>query len=73
MKPDITGGDLVIMGESPGPIFGETLRHVLAAKLDGTVVSKEEQLALAGRYLAERHEGATLAPLNLTEVLLGRT
>jgi tRNA nucleotidyltransferase (CCA-adding enzyme) len=73
VKPDVTGADLVIMGETPGPLFGETLRHVLAAKLDGTVVSREEQLALASRYLAERHEGAVLAPLNLTEVLLGRT
>ena len=73
VKPDITGEDLANMGETPGPVFGEALRYVLAAKLDGKAVTREEQLALASKYLAEHHEGAEQAAVNLTEVLNGRT
>jgi tRNA nucleotidyltransferase (CCA-adding enzyme) len=73
VTPDITGSDLAALGEKPGPLFGETLRYVLAAKLDGKVVSREEQLDLAGRYMTVRHEGVEKAAVNLTEVLRGRT
>ncbi|MDR2487952.1 MAG: CBS domain-containing protein [Desulfovibrio sp.] len=73
VKPDISGRDLAVLGETPGPLFGETLKYVLAAKLDGLVISREEQLALAGRYMTVRREGAEKASVNLTEVLHGRT
>ena len=69
----ITGDDLATLGEIPGPLYGEVLRHVLAAKLDGTAPTHEQQLALASKYLAERHEGTLQAAVNLTEVLNGRT
>lgn len=73
VRPDITGEDLASLGEEPGPMFGETLRHVLAAKLDGKVSTKEEQLALASRYMTAQREGTQQAALNITEVLGGRT
>ena len=73
VKPDISGDDLATLGEIPGPLYGEVLRHVLAAKLDGTAPAREQQLALASRYLSERHEGTKQAAVNLTETMNGRT
>jgi tRNA nucleotidyltransferase (CCA-adding enzyme) len=73
VTPDITGKDLAALGEPPGPLFGETLRYVLAAKLDGRAVSRDEQLSLAAAYLAVRREGSEKAAVNLTEVMKGRT
>lgn len=73
VKVDITGDDLAEMGEAPGPMFGEVLRHVLAAKLDGKAVTRDAQLALASRYMVAQREGRELAALNLTEVMNGRT
>ena len=51
VRVDITGDDLLKMGEIPGPLYGEVLRYVLAAKLDGKAFTREEQLALAARYM----------------------
>ncbi|MDL2216372.1 CBS domain-containing protein [Desulfovibrio sp. OttesenSCG-928-M14] len=73
VKVDINGEDLAGLGEEPGPLFGEALKYVLRAKLDGLVRSREEQLALAARYIVEQKEGRKLALLNITEVLGGRT
>ncbi len=73
VKPDITGEDLAALGQAPGPLFGEVLRHVLAAKLDGKAPTRDEQIALASKYLTDHHEGAEQAVLNITEVLNGRT
>lgn len=73
VKLDINGNDLEALGETPGPLFGEALQYVMAAKLDGKAPSREEQLALAARYIVTKREGADLAPLNLHEVLNGRT
>ena len=73
VKVDITGDDLALLGEVPGPMFGEVLRHVLAAKLDGKAVTRDAQLALASKYMVASREGRELAALNLTEVLNGRT
>ena len=73
MKPDITGLDLERLGESPGPLFGEALHYILAAKLDGRAPTRDAQLALAARYITAKREGEDIAPLNLTEVMGGRT
>lgn len=73
VKVDINGEDLVGLGEEPGPLFGEALRHVLYAKLDGKAVTREAQLALASRFMVEHREGAEMAALNIKEVLDGRT
>lgn len=73
VKPDISGLDLESLGETPGPLFGETLHYVLAAKLDGKASTREDQLALAARYMVAKREGEDVAPLNVTEVMGGRT
>jgi tRNA nucleotidyltransferase (CCA-adding enzyme) len=71
-KPDITGTDLASLGETPGPAYGTILKEVLAAKLDGTVHSREEQLALASKLFFQKKEG-NAAPFAIPEVLNGRT
>lgn len=42
---DITGKDLKEMGVAPGPIYGRIMHDLLAACLDSTVTTREEQLA----------------------------
>ncbi len=55
MKADITGEDLQQMGESPSPLYGKVLAHVLAAKIDGMAVDRAQQLELAFHYLRQLH------------------
>jgi tRNA nucleotidyltransferase (CCA-adding enzyme) len=50
----ITGADLIALGYRPGPTFGAALRAVLAARLDGAVHTREEELALAVAILERR-------------------
>ena len=47
--PLLTGNDLIDLGYSPGPLFGEILRAVEDAQLEGKLEDKEE----ARRYLLE--------------------
>ncbi|CAB4925598.1 unannotated protein [freshwater metagenome] len=47
VRLDITGADLVAAGVAPGPQLGERLQRVLDAKLDGRVMGREDELALA--------------------------
>ena len=54
MSPDIGGKDLIAMGLPPGPIVGEILYKVLAAKIDGHAPSALNQMALAERLIKER-------------------
>ncbi|MDR1490377.1 MAG: CBS domain-containing protein [Desulfovibrio sp.] len=72
-KADIRGEDLLALGEPPGPQIGAALNHVLAAKLDGEVTTRSEQIALAGKYLAVNREGYEAAMRNISEVMRGRT
>ncbi len=51
IKPSITGDDLKARGLEPGPKFAEILRHLRAARLDGDVINKEEELKLLERLL----------------------
>lgn len=51
-KTDITGRDLMELGLRPGPRFGEILRAVRRAKLDGEAVTPSEQRELARRLSA---------------------
>ena len=45
-QPLITGDDLIAAGLQPGPLFKELLAAVEDAQLDGTILTKEEALAL---------------------------
>ena len=71
-KTDITGDDLLYMGLEPGPLLGNILNRVLAAKLDGQVKTREEQLQLAEQLMLHEKEGR-YAKFALPEVLGGRT
>ena len=51
IKISISGSDIKEIGVKPGPIYRETLKAVLAAKLNGQVVSRKEELAFARRYI----------------------
>src|SRR5512139_747696 len=46
VKPSLTGEDLKQRGLQPGPRFAEILRQIRAARLDGEVVSREEELKM---------------------------
>jgi tRNA nucleotidyltransferase (CCA-adding enzyme) len=46
-KADITGEDLKLLGVPAGPLYTRILEQVLAAKLDGKVATREDQLNLA--------------------------
>ncbi len=54
-KIEISGKDLKAMGLLPGPIYSRILTSVLAAKLDGHVRDRSDQLNLA-RELAEQEK-----------------
>ena len=46
---EVTGTDLIEMGIPEGPVFAKILERILAAKIDGVVDTREDQLALALR------------------------
>lgn len=51
IKPITTGDDLKARGLEPGPRFGEILRQLRAAWLDGEVKTKEEEKILLDRLV----------------------
>jgi len=51
VKPLTTGDDLKARGLAPGPRYGEILRHIRAAWLDGEVMAAEEELKLLDNLL----------------------
>jgi tRNA nucleotidyltransferase (CCA-adding enzyme) len=59
LRLSITGDDLCGMGVMPGPEFRNILNRVLAARLNGKVGGRRQELALAGniiRQLQQRSE-----------------
>ena len=46
MKPSLTGSDLMKMGMEPGPVFKFALNALREARVDGSVKSREEEIAL---------------------------
>ncbi len=59
-KIDLRGNDLLEIGIPSGPLMGEIMRHIKAAKLDGVVTTWDEQYALA-KHLAQE-KGLSLTP-----------
>jgi len=43
-KPSLGGRDLKKMGYEPGPLYGEILREILRAKLDGKLPSRQDEV-----------------------------
>ena len=58
IRLDISGADLLDLGIPPGPAFGLMLRQLLAAKQDGRLPGREEQLEMA-QHLAKREGKGT--------------
>ncbi|MGB4682577.1 MAG: CBS domain-containing protein [Firmicutes bacterium] len=56
VRPRLRGGALKELGLQPGPLYGEILRRLRRAVLDGEVRSYEEELVFVKSYL-ERREG----------------
>ncbi len=52
IKADITGEDLKKLGLTPGPCYGDIMRKILAAKLDGQAPTRESQIDLARKLVS---------------------
>jgi tRNA nucleotidyltransferase (CCA-adding enzyme) len=57
VRLEIDGGDLLASGVPAGPAIGRGLRAALAAKLDGAVSGREQELAAALRAAGEMGSG----------------
>ncbi|MFV0421578.1 CBS domain-containing protein [Oleidesulfovibrio sp.] len=57
IEPDITGEDLQVLGGTPSPCFGVVLNEILAAKLDGIVTNRKDQLEMAYELLGKYNFG----------------
>jgi tRNA nucleotidyltransferase/poly(A) polymerase len=55
--PLVNGHDLIRLGLTPGPRFGEILEKVQTAQLEGEIRSREEALAFVQRLVGSRPEG----------------
>jgi len=49
--PDLDGNDLHELGVPRGPLYGELLRTLRAARLDGVLLSRDDELAFVRSYL----------------------
>jgi tRNA nucleotidyltransferase (CCA-adding enzyme) len=47
VKSELNGKDLLELGLQRGPLFGEVVERLLAARLDGLINSTEEEKNLA--------------------------
>jgi tRNA nucleotidyltransferase (CCA-adding enzyme) len=54
MQPRLSGQDLRAMGLTPGPRFRTILRHLLEARLNGTVTTEGEERAMARQIVDGR-------------------
>ncbi len=53
---DVTGNDLIEMGQKPSLEFSKVLDRLLMAKIDGHVYSREEQLDLARQLFLDKNK-----------------
>ena len=56
IKISINGKDIKAMGVKPGPIYRKALSAVLAAKLNGQVPSRKEELDFARHYIHQMQQ-----------------
>ncbi|HPT06894.1 MAG TPA: hypothetical protein PLO85_01925 [Candidatus Omnitrophota bacterium] len=54
MRTHISGNDLRLLGVEPGPLYQQVLKKVLAARLDGFVVTRHEELELARKLIVRK-------------------
>lgn len=55
--PEISGNDLLRLGLKPGPLFQKVFDRIRDARLNGEVVSRQEELDLAARLMNISGEG----------------
>jgi tRNA nucleotidyltransferase/poly(A) polymerase len=60
--PLVNGHDLIALGLSPGPRFGEILEKVQTAQLEGEIRSREEAFALVQQLVGDIGQGSGGAP-----------
>jgi len=51
VRPILNGWDVQNLGCAPGPLVGEVLRGLRAARLDGEVNTRSDEIEWAQRYL----------------------
>jgi tRNA nucleotidyltransferase (CCA-adding enzyme) len=56
LKTDLRGEDLKAMGFEPGPIFRTILQRLLEARLDGEVMTREDEIQLVHREFLSGRE-----------------
>jgi tRNA nucleotidyltransferase (CCA-adding enzyme) len=56
VEPEVTGDDLKAMGLEPGPLFGDLLRALRDARLNGAVSTRDEETALVKQLLASQDQ-----------------
>lgn len=56
VRPRLRGGSLKQLGLQPGPLYGEIIRALREAVLDGAVRSSEEELDFVTAFLQQRRE-----------------
>ena len=54
VKPSLSGTDLISMGVAQGPLVGEILSELKAARIEGRVTSRDEEVHLAQKYATSR-------------------
>jgi tRNA nucleotidyltransferase (CCA-adding enzyme) len=57
VRPRLTSNDLLAMGVQPGPLFGEVLRRLRAARLDTPSLTLDAEHALV-QHVLDEHRGA---------------
>ena len=55
VKPCLSGRDLISLGASQGPMVGKILRNLRAAKIEGKISTRDEEVQLAESYISGRH------------------
>lgn len=54
VKPSLDGRDLIAMGLAQGPALGEVLRKLRAARIEGRVSTRSEEMRLAKEYIGTK-------------------
>jgi tRNA nucleotidyltransferase (CCA-adding enzyme) len=62
----ITGKDLLNMGLTPGPLFSKIIQAVLEAKLNGRVITREDEFAYVKKTIKKQGVDAAIADLSPT-------
>ena len=65
VKPLLKGKDLIAMGHEPGPIFTSILRAIKDARLDGEIVTEEDERRFVRKRFPPKADAFHLLPTRL--------